>query len=406
MAIQINRPKLAPYQENFLDDRSAIVVVEAATKVGKTASMLVWLLEEALAQPDRIVWWVAPVYSQAKIAYDRCIKQIIRLEKVLDKEGLELKFERTKSPMKIICPNGSKMEFLSADNYNALYGQDVNACVIDEATRCKEDAWHAVRSTLTATRGKVKIVGNVRGRKNWVHKLSKNKDVAYYKVTAWDAVEAGILAREEIEQAEQDLPESVFKELYLAEPASDGGNPFDVKAIQACVRDYQLDRGKVKYIGVDLAKSYDWTVIVGVDENGTVQLFERWQGDWAGTIQKLQNLIGSTPAYIDSTGVGDPIFEALQPVCANLAGYKYSATTKQQLMLLLASYFQREELIVPSKTELLEELLAFEYSTTSTGRVQYSAPTGLHDDCVNALALAISAKEHLKPKQSAIIRGI
>jgi hypothetical protein len=30
----------------------------------------------------------------------------------------------------------------------------------------KEDAWTAIQSTLTATRGPVRIIGNVKGKKN------------------------------------------------------------------------------------------------------------------------------------------------------------------------------------------------------------------------------------------------
>ena len=38
--------------------------------------------------------------------------------------------------------------------------------MIDEASRMKEDAWTAIQSTLTATRGPVRIIGNVKGEKN------------------------------------------------------------------------------------------------------------------------------------------------------------------------------------------------------------------------------------------------
>jgi hypothetical protein len=35
----------------------------------------------------------------------------------------------------------------SADNPDTLYGEDVHAAVIDEASRMKEDSFYAVRST-------------------------------------------------------------------------------------------------------------------------------------------------------------------------------------------------------------------------------------------------------------------
>jgi len=38
-----------------------------------------------------------------------------------------------------------------------------------------------------------------------------------------------------------------------------------------------LQEPTIQY-GVDLAKSQDWTVIIGLDDTGVVTQFERWQG--------------------------------------------------------------------------------------------------------------------------------
>jgi hypothetical protein len=45
-------------------------------------------------------------------------------------------------------------------------------------------------------------------------------------MTAYDAVAGGVFPLSEIEDAKRALPEHVFRELYLAEPSDDGGNPF------------------------------------------------------------------------------------------------------------------------------------------------------------------------------------
>src|SRR5260370_1447173 len=101
----------------------------------------------------------------------------------------------------------SDYSFRSGDNPDALYGEDVYACVIDEASRFKEDAWFAIRSTLTATRGKIRIIGNVKGKSNWFYHLArraeegKHPELGYHKLTAYDAVAAGVLAADEIAEA-------------------------------------------------------------------------------------------------------------------------------------------------------------------------------------------------------------
>jgi hypothetical protein len=97
---------------------------------------------------------------------------------------------------------------------------------------------------------------------------------------------------------------------------------------------------------------------------------------------------------IDSTGVGDAITEDLQRHFPNMTGFKYTAHSKQQLMELLASTIQQNKIGYPLGV-IKDELDVFEYQFTSTG-VRYNAPSGFHDDCVNALALANKCKNDNK----------
>src|SRR4051794_12329205 len=68
-----------------------------------------------------------------------------------------------------IIPTQSIISFKSAEKPDNLYGDDVWAAVADEATRMREEVFFALRSTLTATRGQIRIIGNVKGRKNWFY---------------------------------------------------------------------------------------------------------------------------------------------------------------------------------------------------------------------------------------------
>ena len=181
------------------------------------------------------------------------------------------------------------------------------------------------------------------------------------------------------------LPEHVFKELYLAEPSEDAGNPFGQQAIMDCIS--PMSNQQPIIFGIDLAKSVDWTVIVGVDNNGYVCVFDRFQLPWEETVQRIKTLVGNNSAIIDSTGVGDPIVEKLQRDLSNIQGFKFSATSKQMLMEGLSLAIQTQTVRYPDN-EIVNELSSFAYEYTKTG-VRYSAPSGLHDDCVMALGLAV-----------------
>lgn len=209
----------------------------------------------------------------------------------------------------------------------------------------------------------------------------------YTKITALDAVAGGVLGMDEVEDAKRTLPESVFRELYLAEPSDDGGNPFGLDAIRKCIAPRQP--GPPVAFGVDLAKSVDWTVAVGLNAAGGTCTLERFQLPWQETIQRVRAIAGAARSLVDSTGVGDPILEALQRGSGGkFEGFKFSASSKQQLMEGLAVAIQQQRISFPDGPIVLE-LESFEYEYTRTG-VRYSAPTGAHDDCVMALALAVS----------------
>jgi hypothetical protein len=379
------RPWLYEAQLKAIFATERYSIVEGSTKSGKTIGCLLWLAEQAMGAtvPGRHYWWVAPIFPQARIAFERL------------KHGLPREvYEVNESRLTVTLANGAMIDFKGADKADSLYGESVYAAVIDEATRVREEAFHAVRSTLTATRGPIRIIGNVKGRRNWAYQLARRAEsgepeMHYAKITAYDAVAAGVLDAAEIEDAKRTLPDAVFRELYLAEPSDDGGNPFGLAAIAAQV--VPLSEAEPVIWGIDLAKSVDWTVCIALDAAGAVCRFERWQGPWQTTIPRIVRLVGETAALVDSTGVGDPVLEELQAAGrVNYRGYKFTAPSKQQLMEGLAVAIQQQQITYPDGV-IVNELEAFEYVYTRTG-TRYSAPEGMHDDCVMALALAVAGR--------------
>lgn len=359
-------------------------IIEASTKSGKTVSAIAWIVEKALSgSAGQNFWWVAPGYNQAEIAYRRI------------KQGLTKgSFTAFDTPTPRICTMvGTWIWFKSADNADALYGEDVYAAVVDEASRIAETSWHAIRSTLTATRGPIRIIGNVKGRKNWFYSLARRAETGqfpnmhYSRITADDAVQAGVLDAEEIEDAKSTLPEAIFRELYYAEPGDDTGNPFGLEHIRACTVE-TFANGPIVAWGIDLAKSQDYFVCIGLNELGQVVALHRWRGvPWRESIRRVWKLVGEdTPALVDSTGVGDPVLEELHVEHGNFIGFHFSATSKQKLMEGLAVSIQSREISFP-KGIIPQELEMFGYEFTRTG-VRYEAAEGHHDDCVCSLALA------------------
>ncbi len=208
------RPWIPPEIESVIFDSARIVVVEGATKTAKTTTSMLWLSEQAMLseKPGRNYWWVSSVYGTSSIAYERL------------KRGFPPGLMHARDDkLTITLPNESVLHFRSAEKPDNLFGSDVYAAVGDEVSRWRETAWHALRTTLTATRAPVRLVHNVKGRQNFAYKMARRAeagepDMKYAVFTAYDAVRWGLLDAQEVEDARRQLPEDVFNELYLCRP--------------------------------------------------------------------------------------------------------------------------------------------------------------------------------------------
>lgn len=405
--MKLQLPPILEYQQRaiFTDERYA--VIEGSTKVGKTFPCLIWLLTMAGRVPgdDHNFWWVAPTQGQADIAHTRTRRMLMRAD---PGQNFWKPYDQKK---RIHILGNGHLWFKTGEIPDNLYGEDVYAAVMDEFTRQRAEAWHALRTTLSATSGPCRFIGNVKGRKNWGYQWARKAqsgepNMSYAKLTCMDAVEAGIMPIEEVEQAKRDLPSQVFRELYLAEPGEDGTNPFGITAIAACIGEVHHNCKPVAW-GWDLARSNDWTVGTALCEHGHVCRHERWnQSDlpntkeklpavgsanrayWAVTLRRIRDLTGHTPALVDSTGPGGPIDMALSADgLINFEGFVFNSKSKQLLMEGLAVAIQNLLVHFPDGV-LRSELESFEYEYTRTG-VRYTAPEGSYDDCVCSLALAV-----------------
>lgn len=382
---------LKPYQTAIFHNPARLSVCEASTKAGKSLGALHFLLSASLedkAPASRL--YLSYVYPQAKKMFKRLGRMLIRAD-----PGRTW-WDYNKTDLYFRIKHGSfdsLIYFMGSDNFDAIYGSDYAGVIVDEASRMREDVWPAVRSTVTATGGCIRVIGNVKGRKNWAYKLARKAEVgaegmAYSKITAADAVREGVFTQADLDAARSDLPEAVFRELYYAEPSEDGSNPFGFEHIEKCVKPMSTE--EPAFWGVDLARKRDWTVLVGLDAYGCVCRFERWQNEsWGRTEQRIIAAVGEGSGYVDSTGVGDVVFERVSASCPGLQGYLFTSRSKQQLMEGLAVAVQNGSVGFP-EGPIKNEMDSFEFVHTRTG-AQYSAPDGMHDDCVVALALAQAA---------------
>ena len=370
--IILNEPHDA--QQQVLSQAERFNVVDCGRRWGKSA-LAVNLLSEP-AMDGYPVGYFTPTYKLLDGTYNECL---LALEPIIKRKN-EHQF--------IELITGGRIEFWSLENQLAGRSRKYKRAIVDEAAFVKGlwKLWtESIRATLSDLKGDAWFLSTPRG-KNDFHKLFQRGkgDTPNWKSWQMSTYTNPYIDKEEIDDAKADLPELAFMQEYMAEFNENIANPFGSEHIQKCTK--PLSGKEAMYYGIDLAKSVDWTVIVGLDIDGNVAHLQRFQKDWQQTRETIRNIPKHKPIFIDSTGVGDAIVEDLQRYFNNMTGFKYTSTSKQQLMESLASAIHKGEIGFPEGA-IKDELEIFEYLFTSTG-VRYSAPAGFHDDCVNALALA------------------
>jgi hypothetical protein len=105
-------------------------------------------------------------------------------------------------------------------------------------------------------------------------------------------------------------------------------------------------------------------------------------------LKTLSERYNNAPVIAEANSIGQPNIEALQQMGVSVTGFMTTNITKAQIIQELELAFERGEILLLKNDVQTNELLAFQSEKLPSGLVRYSAPEGIHDDCVMALALA------------------
>jgi phage FluMu gp28-like protein len=329
------------------------------------------------------VGWFAPSYKLALEAWRELVDRLAPVTSRMNEQDKRLELV-----------TGGIIEVWTLDTPDPARGRKYALVVIDEAgiTRDLLEVWQsAIRPTLVDLKGRALILGTPKGRRHgfvvlFNRGLGDDPDWASFRAST---LENPYIPAEEVEAARRELPPEVFAQEFEGIPTDDGANPFGLEAIRASLG--PLSDQPVVVYGVDLARSMDFTVLVGFDAYRRVAFLDRWQAPWATTKARIRGRVGDTPVVADATGVGDAIVADLQVMGVNVTPHVFTQSSKLRLMQRMVAAFQGKELTLPDSEDarwLTSEMEAFEFTYTATG-VRYEAPSGFHDDGVMAVALAL-----------------
>jgi len=390
--IQLPKPHQA--QQQIINEATRFNVVDCGRRFGKTLFGEDRLIHPALAGEP--VGWFAPTYKYLGEAW-RDILHI--LQPIVER--------RDKTERRIELITGGVLEFWTLDNPNAGRGRKYKRIVIDEAAMIPhlQEAWTAaLLPTLGDLQGDAYFLSTPKGRNGFWQMYQWGLDSERPDWTSWQ-FQTGknpYISKTEIEIWRSEMPERIYAQEVLAQFLEDAGGVFR-RVMDAAVLSPQEPQEDHEYImGVDWAKSVDFTVLAVVDigMHELVSLDRFNQIDYRvqrGRVKALYERYKPTVILAEANSIGEPNIEDLRAEGLPVQGFTTTNATKKHIIEALALAFERGDIRILNDPTLVGELQAYEMTRSPSGLYRYGAPEGMHDDMVMALALAWHAATMPKP---------
>ncbi len=379
-------------------------VLACGVRFGKSICAAAEGLAAAMEPRDRSVGWIAaPTYDLA----DKVFREIVVLTAAhLRHRIVSLKEHEMRLVLRNMGGGVSEIRGKSADNPTSLLGEGLNWVIVDEAARLKPAIWeNHLSQRLLDKKGWALLISTPKGKgwfyDAWRRGQSGDPDFASWNAPSWTNP---LLDRTNIEAERERIPERVFRQEYGGEFIEGSGSVFRYVR-EAATGALEEPRPEAQYwAGLDLAKIEDYTVLVIMDRDGRVVHFERFHRlDWSLQVTRVKaatERFHRALTLVDTTGAGEPVFEALRKEGLRVEPYPFTAKSKAALIDNLALRLEQRELTLPTYEAcpvLIDELEAFEFSVSDAGNIKTGAPGGMHDDCVIALALAAQRARRRPP---------
>jgi len=392
--ITIPVPEFQPtkWDLEILKSPSRFKLINRHRRSRKTTLAINKLIIEACRTPNRTFAYIGPTYKQAKSIVWQDPQM---LKRYLPREIL--KKDRNESELYCEFFNGSILQIKGADDPDSLRGAGYFGVVLDEFAMMKQEIWEEIlRPVLTENKGWAWFLFTPKGRNHAYQYWLKSKEWGdNWETFFLNAEESNLIAKDDLEAARKEMPELLFRQEFLCEFLEGEGTVF--KGVDKCIAGKLKDPepGARYVIGVDLAKTVDFTVLCCVDQiTKRVVAFERFnQISWRYQKERIAFMAkryNDALIIVDETGLGDPITEDLKNNDLSVEGFRFTSPSKIMLIERLMLAIEQRLILFPNIEILIEELTAFSYEMSgSSGNWKYSAPAGFHDDCVIALGLAV-----------------
>lgn len=302
--------------------------------------------------------------------------------------------------------SGSEIHARSIGNNEGKYlrGHKADVVYLDEAAYMDENVINTVIMPLLAdTDGELRCISTPLGQRGFFYEsfMRGKKDDPSYASFQFNSYKNPHISHEFIDRQKAIVTDVQWRCEWGAEFLDDSVCVFRGDSIIAATADFdeefKYDEKRNYWMGVDVAKTYDYTAITVIDgtdqKNCKVVYTERFNNrPYSYVVERvlaLASCFSVMKIHIDETGVGAGVTEQIMAHTPIAEGFTFSQASKVALINTLKTGLEQHRLKISSHNEvLLNELRYYQYDVSDLGSIRMSAPSGQHDDMLISLALA------------------
>lgn len=399
-------PWQAEHIHSKVDAGYRFIVAACGRRAGKTEAMKAEVVRQVMRPPETvagkthypIVYIAGPNHELADRIFDPVRDLFVPDQR---EEFTPALYELYKSHDKqrgiVELVNGAVIKRRTFDDPKSMQGERVTAAFVEESQDCSEDGWKMLLPSLIDGHGILYSIGVPwgRGRFRTLFELGKGGEKGYYAFSVPTQANPN-LTEEMIQSLASSMTELEYRAHILAEWVDEYGAVF--REPNKPFEQPRRPHHGPYFMGLDIGQMQDFTVAYVIDVP-TMQIVDRDRMqaiDYVSQMERIASLYRKWKVrsiHMDITGAGRGPGDMLRSLGCSVSEFNFTANSKQELVSTLVRAVEQGMVsAMPDDDVLRTEMRLFEgkiVSTASGTRVDYGHPSGAHDDCVMALALAV-----------------
>ena len=361
------------------------------------------MLIEYLFKPNTYNVYISPTFQLGRKVYTE-------ITKMLDGKGVIKKANASTLTIETIY--GSTLQCHSIEAYTSIRGTTVHGIlVMDECSyypdvlpNGEEPFSNVIYPIIKARKPKVLCISTPRGKRGFWYSMFLKAvagEKGYKEITA-TIYQDSLVTEEEINEIKRNISDIAFRQEFMVEFLDSSLTFF--KGYEDCFSDFKFNEREKIFIGCDLsANGDDATVVTLINESMQVKQYVV-EGTLDVKYNRIANIINSVPnlvaSYLENNGVGTPMIAEIKKLVrykSKIHEWNTSNSSKEDIVSNMAVRIANKEIFFDKNDNgLFAEFGSFIVKYTKSGRMQFEAQSGKHDDRILSACIALQCKEDYK----------